>query len=73
MDRTIDQQTQVPYQEPTPITDKENPFESMMRRFDVAAELLGLEPGVYSYLKTPVKQVIISIPIYKCFTSRMAA
>jgi glutamate dehydrogenase (NAD(P)+) len=51
------------YQEPTPITDKENPFESMMRRFDVAAEILELEPGVYDYLKTPVKQVIISVPI----------
>ncbi len=63
MDRVIEQQTQAPYQEPTPITDKENPFESMMRRFDVAAEILGLESGVYSYLKTPVKQVLISIPI----------
>ncbi len=35
----------------------------MMKRFDIAAEILELEPGVYSYLKTPVKQVIISIPI----------
>ena len=35
----------------------------MMRRFDVAADILGLEPGVYSYLKRPVKQVLISIPI----------
>ena len=51
------------YKEPAPITDKENPFESMMERFDVAAELLGLEKGVYEYLKTPVKQVIVSIPI----------
>ncbi len=51
------------YVEATPIPDKENPFESMMKRFDVAAEILGLEPGVYNYLKTPVKQVIISIPI----------
>jgi glutamate dehydrogenase (NAD(P)+) len=51
------------YKEPAPIKDKENPFESMMERFDIAAELLGLEPGVYSYLKTPVKQVTVSIPI----------
>ena len=51
------------YKEPAPITDKENPFESMMERFDIAAELLGLEKGVYEYLKTPVKQVIVSIPI----------
>ena len=34
-----------------------------MRRFDVAAEILGLEPGLYEYLKTPVRQVIVSIPI----------
>lgn len=35
----------------------------MMKRFDVAAEILGLEPGVYDFLKTPAKQVIISVPI----------
>ncbi|MCL4511038.1 MAG: Glu/Leu/Phe/Val dehydrogenase [Bacteroidetes bacterium] len=51
------------YKEPAPIADKENPFESMMQRFDVAAELLELERGVYEYLKTPVKQVTVSIPI----------
>ncbi len=53
----------VTYKEPAPIVSKENPFESMMRRFDVAAELLELERGVYEYLKTPVKQIIVSIPI----------
>ncbi|MGC8595211.1 MAG: Glu/Leu/Phe/Val family dehydrogenase [Candidatus Kryptoniota bacterium] len=51
------------YKEPAPIADRENPFESMMQRFDVAAEILELERGVYEYLKTPVKQVIVSIPI----------
>ena len=51
------------YKEPAPIADAENPFESMMQRFDVAAELLELERGVYEYLKTPVKQVTVSIPI----------
>jgi glutamate dehydrogenase (NAD(P)+) len=51
------------YREPAPILDKENPFESMMQRFDVAAHLLNLEPGVYEYLKTPVRQIIVSIPI----------
>jgi glutamate dehydrogenase (NAD(P)+) len=57
--------TQQPYvyREPAPILDKENPFESMMQRFDVAAHLLHLDPGVYEYLKTPVRQVIVSIPI----------
>lgn len=51
------------YKEPAPIKNKENPFESMMERFDYAAEILGLEPGVYQYLKTPAKQVTVSIPI----------
>jgi glutamate dehydrogenase (NAD(P)+) len=51
------------YKEPAPIKDKENPFESMMERFDLAANLLGLDPGIYNYLKRPVKQIITSVPI----------
>jgi glutamate dehydrogenase (NAD(P)+) len=51
------------YKEPAPIMDKDNPLESMMQRFDRAAEILNLEPGIYQYLKTPVKSVIVSIPI----------
>jgi glutamate dehydrogenase (NAD(P)+) len=51
------------YKEPAPIPDKERPLESMMRRFDIAADILGLERGVYEYLKTPVRQHIVSIPI----------
>ncbi len=51
------------YKEPAPIVDKDNPLESMMQRFDRAAEILHLEPGIYNYLKTPVKSVIVSIPI----------
>ncbi len=61
MDRVLEKPAT--YHEPTPIPDKANPFESMMARFDRAAEILGLEPGIYNYLKTPVRQVIISIPI----------
>ncbi len=51
------------YREPAPLTDRENPFDSMMQRFDIAAQILGLEDGVYQYLKTPVRQYIVSIPI----------
>ncbi len=51
------------YKEPTPITDKENPFESMMERFEIAASILGLDKGIYNYLKAPTKQVITAIPI----------
>ena len=42
---------------------EDNPFEEMMSRFDRAAELLDLEPGIYTILRHPEKQIIISIPI----------
>jgi glutamate dehydrogenase (NAD(P)+) len=42
---------------------EENPFEAMMQRFDRAAELLDLEPGIYRVLRNPEKQIIISIPV----------
>ncbi|SFB76026.1 glutamate dehydrogenase (NAD(P)+) [Flexibacter flexilis DSM 6793] len=51
------------YIEPAPIKDKENPFESMMSRFDLAAQILGLDDATYNVLKTPMKQVIVSLPI----------
>jgi glutamate dehydrogenase (NAD(P)+) len=51
------------YIEPAPIKDKENPFESMMSRFRIAAEHLGLNEETYNVLKSPDKQVIINIPI----------
>nr|MCU0649477.1 Glu/Leu/Phe/Val dehydrogenase [Gemmatimonadaceae bacterium] len=38
----------------------ENPFEGMMSRFDRAAELLDLEPGIYKILRHPEKQLIVS-------------
>lgn len=40
-----------------------NPFESMLGRIDTAAEILGIEPGIYEYLKTPEKQITTSIPV----------
>lgn len=49
--------------EPAPITDKANPFESMMVRFRIAAQFLGLDDEIYNVLKTPDKQVIVSLPI----------
>src|SRR5438128_7431289 len=43
--------------------DEENPFEAMMSRFDKAAELLDLEPGLYKVLRQAEKQIIVSIPV----------
>lgn len=34
-----------------------------MQRFDRAAELLNLEPGLYSVLRHPEKQIIVSVPV----------
>ena len=51
------------YIEPAPIKDRDNPFESMMSRFEIAAEHLGLDQEVYDVLKTPAKQVIVSLPV----------
>ena len=51
------------YVEPAPIIDRENPFESMMSRFRIAAQALGLHDEVYDVLKNPVKQVIVSLPV----------
>jgi glutamate dehydrogenase (NAD(P)+) len=42
---------------------EENPFEAMMSRFDKAAELLDLEPGIYKVLRHAEKQIITSIPV----------
>jgi glutamate dehydrogenase (NAD(P)+) len=35
----------------------------MMARFEIAAQLLDLDPGVYQYLKTPQRQIIVAVPI----------
>jgi len=51
------------YVEPAPIKDKANPFESMMSRFNIAAEKLGLDDETYEVLKSPAKQVHVSLPI----------
>lgn len=51
------------YIEPAPIVDHENPFESMMSRFKIASEALGLDDEVYNVLKSPAKQVTVSLPV----------
>ncbi|MGK7371147.1 MAG: Glu/Leu/Phe/Val family dehydrogenase [Candidatus Halalkalibacterium sp. M3_1C_030] len=51
------------YKEPGPKLDEESPFESMMERFRFAADLLELDEGMFQYLASPVKQVIVSVPV----------
>jgi glutamate dehydrogenase/leucine dehydrogenase len=50
------------YREPAPI-DRDNPFQAMMERFDIAAEILELNPGFYEYLIRPARVHITSIPV----------
>jgi glutamate dehydrogenase/leucine dehydrogenase len=51
------------YKEPGPKLDQESPFESMMERFRFAAETLNLDEGMFQYLASPVKQVVVSVPV----------
>ena len=51
------------YKEPAPLLDRENPLESMMSRFNIAADILGLDDATYNVLKAPDKQVIVNIPV----------
>lgn len=39
-----------------------NPFEIAQRQFDTAAERLGLEEGMREVLRTPKRQLIVSVP-----------
>jgi glutamate dehydrogenase (NAD(P)+) len=41
----------------------ENPFESMKKRFDVAAKIIGLDESDYNVLIAPQKAVIVNIPV----------
>jgi glutamate dehydrogenase (NAD(P)+) len=40
-----------------------NPFEEMASRFDRAARLLKLDPGLYKVLREPIKEVKVAIPV----------
>ncbi len=51
------------YKEPGPKLDADSPFASMMERFRFAAEILELDEGMFQYLASPVKQVIVSVPV----------
>jgi glutamate dehydrogenase (NAD(P)+) len=42
---------------------EENPFAAMMDRFDRAAELLSLDPGLQKVLRNPERQIITSVPV----------
>ena len=43
--------------------DTNNPYESMIQRFDVAAKIIGLDDDTYNVLKTPHRQYLVSLPV----------
>ena len=51
------------YKEPVPHISPDSPFASMMERFHFAAEILDLDEGVFKYLSSPEKIVMVSIPV----------
>ena len=51
------------YKEPAPIFQGDDPFNSMMERFNIAADILELEQGFYDYLCQPAHIHITSNPI----------
>ena len=42
---------------------EENPFDSMMERFDEAAHLLNLDPNIYKILRWPNREITLYIPV----------
>jgi len=46
-----------------PAQDELNVYQSAEARFEIAAQKLGLEDGLYRYLKVPSKEVTLYIPI----------
>jgi glutamate dehydrogenase (NAD(P)+) len=62
-DRIMESSSTAAVRPPATTGNEENPFEAMMQRFDHAAELLSLDPGIYKILRNPEKQIITSIPV----------
>ena len=45
--------------------DEHSPFESMMARFDHAAELLNLDPNLYKILRAPSREITAYLPVQR--------
>jgi glutamate dehydrogenase (NAD(P)+) len=40
-----------------------NPFEIAQRQLDEAAEILGLDPGMHAFLREPMRELHVSLPV----------
>jgi glutamate dehydrogenase (NAD(P)+) len=66
MDQAVETDSDLPRLTTTTLplgVDSASPFDEMMSRFDVAAQKLGLDPGLYKVLREPVRETKVSIPI----------
>ncbi|MEW6736389.1 MAG: Glu/Leu/Phe/Val dehydrogenase [Acidobacteriota bacterium] len=54
--------TMSPFADDAKVVKEDNPFESMMSRFDEAASLLNLDPNIYRILRTPNREITVYIP-----------
>jgi glutamate dehydrogenase (NAD(P)+) len=45
------------------MSNETNPFESMMERFDRAAQLLNLDPDLYAVMRVPNRELKVYIPV----------
>nr|MBC8328878.1 Glu/Leu/Phe/Val dehydrogenase [Planctomycetota bacterium] len=52
-----------PVTPPSPAAQESNPFVQMQRRFDRAAELLGLDRGTAKILSTPAQEITTAVPV----------
>ena len=49
----------------TRVQDSEiNPFEAVMSRFDIAAQKLNLDDGLYQFLRYPRREITVYIPVF---------
>ncbi len=45
------------------MTDELNPFEIAQRQLDEAAEILGLDPGMHAFLREPMRELHVTLPV----------
>lgn len=48
---------------PVAVQEELNVYESAEARFEIAAEMLGLEQGLYRYMKYPEREITVYIPV----------
>ena len=53
----------MPVEAPIAAQEELNVYESAEARFEIAAEKLGLEQGIYRYMRYPEREITVDIPV----------